>query len=184
MMFKLINQCKISYNKDIEIEKYLPYKINIKSKKRICLLHLSSRWINKYYSEIDFLKLINLIEKKYSLILTSDTTTKQKFSLIYDKYKIINNDDFKKIKETQNITILENLNFENWIQSIYSADLVITPECGCSHIATLCKINSKIIYDSDNMPNMINAEYAPWKGKYEKYFFNSENLNNLLTKNL
>jgi len=184
MMFKLINQCKISYNEDIEIEKYLPNKINIKSKKRICLLHLSSRWINKYYSEIDFLKLINLIEKKFSLILTSDTTTKQKFSLIYDKYKIINNDDFKKIKETQNITILENLNFENWIQSIYSADLVITPECGCSHIATLCKINSKIIYDSDNMPNMINAEYAPWKGKYEKYFFNSENLNNLLTKNL
>ena len=41
-----------------------------------------------------------------------------------------------------------------------------------------------IIYDSDNMPNMINAEYAPWKGRYEKYFFNSENLNNLLTKNL
>ena len=184
MMFQLISQCNLSYNKDIEIEKYLPNKINIKSKKRICLLHLSSRWINEYYSEIDFLKLIDLIEKKYSLILTSDTTTKQKFSLIYDKYKIINNDDFKKIKETQNITILENLNFENWIQSIYSANLVITPECGCSHIAALCKINTKIIYDPDNMPNMINAEYAPWKTKYENYFFNTENLNKLLTKNL
>ena len=79
---------------------------------------------------------------------------------------------------------MDELNFENWIQSIYSAQLIITPECGCTHIATICKVNSKIIYDADNMPNMINAEYAPWRSNYEKYIFDSKNLNDLLTKNL
>ena len=184
MMFKLVDKCNLLYKKDIEIEKYIPNKNTIQSKKEICLLHLSNKWINRYYREIDFLELINLLDKKYNLILTSDTTSKQKFNLIYDKYQIIKNNDFKKIKEIKYIIILDKLNFENWVQSIYSAELVITPECGCTHMAALCKINSKIIYDPDNMPKMINAEYAPWKANYQKFFFNSKNLNELLTKNL
>ena len=184
MMFELLKQCKIPYKKNIEIETFLPKEISIKSKKNICLIHLSSKWINKYYNEKDFIELLNNLKKKYNLLLTSDSTTRDKFDAIYEKYLIINDKNFREFKEVSEITLLDNLSFENWTQSIYSSNIVITPECGCTHIAALCKKNSKIIYDPDNKPNMINAEYSPWKSKYEKFIFNDKNLNKSLVANL
>ena len=81
-------------------------------------------------------------------------------------------------------TIFDKLKFDNWTGIIYSAKIIITPECGCSHIAAICKIHAKIIYDAYNKPEMINAEYAPWNSSYEKFIFNDFNLNGLLIKKL
>ena len=33
-----------------------------------------------------------------------------------------------------------------------------------------------VIYDSDNVPNLIAKEYAPWKKKYTKIFSNNSKI--------
>ena len=147
-------------------------------------MHLSSRWINSYYKEKDLINLISILEKKFKIILTSDNSTKKKFFLIFDKFNKIKNKNFIHFKFIEKTTILDNLNFLNWTQAIYSANLVITPECGCTHVAALCKIPSRIIYNPLNKPKAIQNEYAPWHSIYEKYTFDEENLNLKLSKNL
>jgi len=182
MMYELLKMCKISFENDISIENYFVKNKVILSDKKICLLHLSSKWINNYYDENDFLELIKSLELKFNLIMTSDETTTKKFMRIYENFKIIKNNQFKNFNKLNATTIFENMNFENWIQLILSSKLVITPECGCTHVAALCKVPSKIIYDPENEPDMIHSEYAPWKNNYEKFIFNEKNLNALLIK--
>lgn len=184
MMFNLLDKCKLPFKKNISIEKYLPQNKFLISKKKICLLHLSSKWINNYYNENNFLNLIKILKMKFNLILTSDKTTKDKFSLIFDKFNKVNDKNFKNYELIDRIIIFENLNFENWVQSIYSANLIITPECGCTHVAALCKIPTKIIYDYNNKPNMIYAEYSPWQNNHKKYIFGDRDLNLLISKDL
>ena len=184
IMFELLKKCKIILNKKINLEKFLPHYLLLKPKKNICLIHLSSKWINKYYNETDFVNLVSNLKEKFNLVLTTDETTSQKFKKIYNIYPIIKNNEFNDSIKLNNPTIFENLQFENWIQAIYSSKIIITPECGCSHIAAICKVPSKIIYDSSNQPEMIYAEYAPWESKHEKFFFNDKNLNFLLLNNL
>ena len=104
--------------------------------------------------------------------------------LIFDKFPIINDQEFNFFNLLKKTTIFENLRFDNWVQAIHSASLVITPECGCTHVAAICKIYSKIIYDSDNQPHMIYKEYAPWQNLHERFIFNTNNLNYELTKKL
>ena len=136
------------------------------------------------YNENDFIDLVNLLNQTFNLILTTDNTTKNNFKLIFNYFKKVNNENFNNLNEIKETTILENLNFENWVQSIYSSSLVITPECGCTHIASLCKIPSKIIYDANNKPEMIYSEYSPWKSVHEKYTFGKKNLNSKLIQSL
>ena len=62
--------------------------------------------------------------------------------------------------------ICKNFNFENWTSLINQADYVITPESGCTHIASLTKCKLAVIYDSDNSPHSIKKEYAPWNKEY------------------
>ena len=88
------------------------------------------------------------------------------------------------INNINQTTIFKDLKFNNWVQTIYSANLIITPECGCTHVASVCKIHSKIIYDPENKPEMIHKEYYPWKSSYEKFIFSKYNLNSELTKKL
>ena len=64
---------------------------------------------------------------------------------------------------------------------INSSTYVITPECGCTHIASLSETKLCVIYDSDNVPDMIAKEYAPWKKKYTKLLSNNQNLVKELT---
>tara|TARA_B110001454_G_C12368907_1_gene287539 strand:- start:156 stop:533 length:378 start_codon:yes stop_codon:yes gene_type:complete len=125
-----------------------------------------------------------MLSKKYNLALTTDETTPNKFTKIFDKYPISDNVSYLKDNYLKNIMIFKNLNFENWISVIQSSNLVITPECGCAHIAAICKIKSKIIYDADNSPEMIYAEYHPWKSDHEKFTFDDFELNSSLVKNL
>ena len=179
MMFNLINECKIKYDQNILIDIFLPFEKITYSKKKLIVVHLSEKWINSFYSEDDFLDLISLLSKEeYSVVLTTDNSTKNKFKKIYEKYKIISKQNFDELKSTQNnIVILDNLNYDSWIKIIYSSNTVITPECGCSHIAAACKVPVNIIYDPENYPDAIHKEYSPWKSKYNKFVFGENSLN-------
>ena len=184
MMFELLDKFNIVNNKENSLEIFLPRFKYLISKKKICVIHLTSKWINYYYDEKDLLKLILILEKNFTIALTTDETTKKKFKLVFNEMPLINNKDFEKLENLDNKIILDNLEFKNWVQVIYASSLVITPECGCTHIAAICKINTKIIYDPNNMPDMIHKEYYPWKNNHEKFIFNNKDLNNQLTKNL
>ena len=74
------------------------------------------------------------------------------------------------------ILILDKLSFDNWIKIINSSSYVITPECGCTHIASISDCKLCVIYDADNLPDMISNEYAPWKKSYTKLLSNDKKL--------
>ena len=145
--------------------------------KKICLIHLSSKWINRYFLEDHFINLLNKFKNTgKNIVMSSDQSSKQVFNKIYKKYKKINNDAFRDLKDFNEILILEELDFHNWTSIINSSAYVITPECGCTHIASLTDCNLCVIYDADNLPEMIAQEYAPWKKNYTKFKFNDDNL--------
>jgi len=178
MMFSLIKKNNIKINEDLKIDYFFPLKYNIVTSNDVCILHLSSKWINKYYDEENFIDLITQLQQKKILVyLTSDETTKNKFKKIFYNYPIVKNDDFFNKQLSDKITIFENLNFDKWIELIYLSKYVITPECGCTHLASLCKNKLTVIYDPDNFPGAIIHEYAPWKVLYNKLIFDDRELN-------
>ena len=188
MIFELIKICRIPYDINTLIDIALPKdKLNLTPiNKKLIIIHLTERWINRYYTEKNFLELIfKLPIKKYTYVLTTDNSTKNKFKKIFDLYKIINNKDFiflKKLKD--NITILDKLNYKNWLHIIYSSSQVITPECGILHISAACKIPVTIIYDADYFPDAMYIEYHPWKSKHTKLLSNDAKLNEKILSNL
>jgi len=166
---------------------YQKKKLNItNNKKKLITIHLSNKWINKYYSEESFFKLIaKLPTKKINYALTTDKDTKLKFKKIYKKFNILSNDKFDDLNILRNdFTIFDKLKFENWKKVIFSSDLIITPECGCSHMAAACETPVIIIYDADNLPEAISKEYYPWKSKYKKLISNDRNLNKKIIEGL
>ena len=95
MMFSLIKKNIIEINENLKIDYFFPIKYNIVAPGDICIIHLSSKWINKYYDEENFINLITeLQEKKILIYLTSDETSKSKFKKIFDSYPIIKNEEF------------------------------------------------------------------------------------------
>ncbi len=177
IMMELVTKNGLNLNNNAEIKNEFEFnKIDLNSKK-LCLIHLSSKWINKYFSEKNFINLLdNLKNLKINIVMTTDDTSKNVFNEIFKKYEIITNEEFKNLKIINNVFILDQLNFDNWTSIINSSTYVITPECGCTHIASLCETKLFVIYDSDNIPDMIAKEYAPWKKKYTKLFSNNQNL--------
>ena len=187
MIYDLFKICKIRTSKNELIDIKLPKrKLNFSNRKKLITIHMSKKWINKYYTEENFLNLLsNLPVKNYKYFLTTDSSTKDKFVEIYKKFNIINNFHFNKIKYIKSsITILDELKFDNWLKVIYSSAQVITPECGCTHISAACNTIVNIIYDSQNKPKEINLEYAPWKSKYYKFFSNDIQLNQKIISRL
>jgi ADP-heptose:LPS heptosyltransferase len=202
-MFNLIDECKIKYSLNVSVDIDLPLKKIFFCKEKTVVIHLSSKWINTFYSENNFLDLISsLIKNNYKIILTTDYSTKNKFNKIYDCYKIISSIEFRNLideiddkepnktyiqlinnvftnpkSKQNNVIILDNLDYNSWVRVIYSSSVVITPECGCTHIAAACKIPVNVIYDPNNYPVAIHKEYAPWKSKYNKFVFDEKNLN-------
>ena len=127
------------------------------------------------------MELIKLLtNEQFLVLLTTDKSTKYKFNKIYKYYKIISNNDFNNLKIIDEILILDNLEYDLWTKIIYSANNVITPVCGCSHIAAAMKTSVSIIYDANNLPEAIHKEYAPWTSNYNKFIFNENNLNQKL----
>ena len=177
IMIELVTKNGLNLNNNANIKSGFEFhKIDLNSRK-LCLIHLSSKWVNKYFSEEKFINLLNNLKNlKINIVMTTDGTTKNVFYEIFKKYEIINNEGFANLKNINNILILDKLNFDNWTSIINSSTYVITPECGCTHIASLCETKLCIIYDSDNVPGMIAEEYAPWGKKYTKLFSNNQNL--------
>ena len=176
-MMELVTKNGLDLNDNTEIKnKFELDKIDFNSGK-LCLIHLSSKWINRFFSEENFINLLeNLKNLNINIVITTDNTSKDVFYKIFKKYKIVTNDDFKNLNNINKVLILDQLNFDNWISIINSSKYVITPECGCTHIASLSEAKLCVIYDADNFPHMIAKEYAPWKKKYTKMLSNNENL--------
>ena len=188
MIFNLLKKCHIPFNNNTSSDISLPKrKFNlIDSEKKLIIIHLSKKWINKYYNEENFLQLVLKLPKKlHTYVLTTDNSTKHKFKKIYNTFKILNNNDLISLKKLNNyITILDKLTYENWLRIIYSSNQVITPECGCSHISAACKIPVTIIYDSNNFPEAIYNEYHPWKAEHKMLVFKDSKLNEKIINNL
>ncbi len=177
LMQELVKQSGINILEDELINKLFQFDKRNYGQKEICLIHLSSKWINKYFLEDQFINLLGkLIKTGKNIVMSSDKSSKQVFNKIYKKYKKINNDAFGNLKDIKEILILEELDFHNWTSIINSSTYVITPECGCTHIASLTNCKLCVIYDADNLPEMIAQEYAPWKKNYTKLKSNDDNL--------
>ena len=152
----------------------------IKKDKKVCVIHLSSKWVNKYYQEDNFLELLKGLEKKnLSIYLTSDETTKSKFHKIFTLYSSTDKAN-ELINNEKQILLCNNFDFENWTSLLNQADYTITPESGCTHIASLISSKLCVIYDADNLPKSIMREYAPWNKEYLALETNDMDLNKKL----
>ena len=187
MIFNFLRVCQIEFEHDIQTEISLPKKklFFFNKEKNIIVIHATKRWINEYYKENDFLDLLEKLPNKYRYFLTTDDNSKNRFNSIYKKYKIYNNESFEDIKSIKDkITILDQLNYKNWLNVIYSSKTLVTPECGALHIAGACNVPVTIIYDADYYPEKMYKEYHPWKSKHTKLISNDPFLNNKIVKQL
>ena len=114
MMMQAVLNSGISLDKNNKSNFLFTNTFTIKKDKKVCIIHLSSNWINKFYEEDNFLELLKILEKKnLSIYLTSDETTKGKFHKIFtlyssiDKASELNNND-------KQILLCDNFDFENW----------------------------------------------------------------------
>ena len=180
MMMDVVSKSGVAISRKTQNKFIFKNIFTLKKNKPLCIIHLSSKWINNYYSEDDFNDLLKLLnEKNISVYLTTDETTKNKFSKIFDVFDVTENPS-EIAKVLKNILICSNLDFENWTSLINQADYVITPESGCTHIASLTKCKLAVIYDADNTPNSIRHEYAPWNKEYLALETNDKELNRKL----
>jgi len=172
LMQELVRQSGLELLENEPINNLFQFDKKDYDQKEICLIHLSSKWINRHFSEDQFIYLLDKLKNiGKNIVMSSDQSSKKVFNKIFKKYKKINNEDFKDLKNIDEILILEELDFDNWTSIINSSSYVITPECGCTHIASLTNCKLCVIYDTDNLPEMIAQEYAPWKKRYIKLKF-------------
>jgi len=177
LMSELVAKSGLKIKENEEIKHIFQFKTYKYGPKKLCLIHLSSKWINRYFSESNFINLLNKLKNSNTdIVITTDESSEKVFVSIFEKYECIDNNQFKNLKNINNILILDRLNFENWVSIINSSTHVITPECGCTHIASLSNSKLCVIYDADNLPDMIACEYAPWKKSYTKLSTNDEKL--------
>ena len=180
MMMDVVFKSGLKISKNIKTEFKFTNAPALKRDKLICVIHLSSKWINNYYAEGDFEDLLKLLKyKNLSIYLTSDETTKNKFKNIFDIYPVIDDPNYL-LKNVKDISICNNFEFGNWTSLINQADYVITPESGCTHIASLTNCKLSVIYDADNSPKSIRQEYAPWNKEYLALETNDKELNQKL----
>ena len=180
MMMDVVSKSGVEISRKTQTKFIFNNKFTLNKNKPVCVIHLSSKWINDYYSEENFNDLLKLLNEKDILIyLSTDETTNNNFSKIFETFDVI--EDPSDIQKTEkSILICNNFNFENWTSLINQADYVITPESGCTHIASLTKCKLAVIYDSDNSPNSIKQEYAPWNKEYLNLETNDKKLNQKL----
>lgn len=180
MMMDLISKSGVAISRKTQTKFMFNNVFILNKSKPVCILHLSSKWINNYYSEENFNDLLKLLNEKEILIyLTTDETTKNKFNKIFETFDAVE-DPSDIQKSEKSILICNNFNFEDWTSLLNQADYVITPESGCTHIASLTKCKLAVIYDADNSPNSIRHEYAPWNKEYLALETNDKELNRKL----
>ena len=180
MMMDLISKSGVAISRKTQTKFMFNNVFILNKSKPVCILHLSSKWVNNYYSEENFNDLLKLLNEKEILIyLTTDETTKNKFNKIFETFDAVE-DPSDIQKSEKSILICNNFNFEDWTSLLNQADYVITPESGCTHIASLTKCKLAVIYDADNSPNSIRQEYAPWNKEYLALETNDNELNQKL----
>jgi len=180
MMMDVVSKSGIAISRKTQTKFIFNNVFTLNKNKPVCIIHLSSKWINDYYSEENFNDLLKLLnEKDIFIYLTTDETTKNKFSKIFETFDAVE-DPSDIQKSEKSILICNNFNFENWTSLLNQADYVITPESGCTHIASLTKCKLAVIYDADNSPNSIRHEYAPWNKEYLALETNDKELNRKL----
>ena len=180
MMMDLISKSGVAISRKTQTKFMFNNVFILNKNKPVCILHLSSKWVNNYYSEENFNDLLKLLNEKEILIyLTTDETTKNKFNKIFETFDAVE-DPSDIQKSEKSILICNNFNFEDWTSLLNQADYVITPESGCTHIASLTKCKLAVIYDADNSPNSIRHEYAPWDKEYLALETNDKELNQKL----
>jgi ADP-heptose:LPS heptosyltransferase len=180
MMMDMVSKSGVAISRKTQTKFAFDNVFILNKNKPVCIIHLSSKWVNNYYSEENFNDLLKLLnEKDIFIYLTTDETTKNKFRNIFETFDVME-DPSKIQKSEKNILICNNFNFENWTSLLNQADYVITPESGCTHIASLTKCKLAVIYDADNSPNSIRHEYAPWNKKYLALETNDKELNQKL----
>ena len=180
IMMDLISKSGVAISRKTQTKFMFNNVFILNKSKPVCILHLSSKWINSYYSEENFNDLLKLLnEKEIFIYLTTDETTKNKFNKIFETFDAVE-DPSDIQKSEKSILICNNFNFEDWTSLLNQADYVITPESGCTHIASLTKCKLAVIYDADNSPNSIRHEYAPWNKEYLALETNDKELNRKL----
>ena len=180
MMMDLISKSGVAISRKTQTKFMFNNVFILNKSKPVCILHLSSKWVNNYYSEENFNDLLKLLnEKEIFIYLTTDETTKNKFNKIFETFDVVE-DPSDIQKSEKSILICNNFNFENWTSLLNQADYVITPESGCTHIASLTKCKLAVIYDAINSPNSIRHEYAPWNKEYLALETNDKELNQKL----
>ena len=180
MMMDLISKSGVAISRKTQTKFMFNNVFILNKSKPVCILHLSSKWVNNYYSEENFNDLLKLLNEKEILIyLTTDETTKNKFNKIFETFDAVE-DPSDIQKSEKSILICNNFNFEDWTSLLNQANYVITPESGCTHIASLTKCKLAVIYDADNSPNSIRHEYAPWNKEYLALETNDKELNRKL----
>ncbi len=150
------------------------------------MIHASARWLGKGYSEDDFINLIQNINRiSGKVIITTDAGSSRVFHQIYRKYPSVNDGNLTKNDYLKHDIIIANeLDFPNWQAMIASTKSVITYECGCVHMAALYHKKTIIVYDPDNVPEMIHAEYRPWIKNYQAIMVRRQEVNHLVLETL
>ncbi len=130
MMMDLVSKSGIAISRKAQTKFIFNNIFTLNKNKPLCIIHLSSKWVNNYYAEENFMDLLKLLsEKDISVYLTTDETTKYKFSKIFNTIDIIE-DPIDIEKSKKNILICNNFDFENWTSLINQADFVLHQRVG------------------------------------------------------
>ena len=156
-------------NSNLIVDKINDYtfKTNKNAEKNLVIIHLSNSWLQN--SRLEKLqKIISAIinDTKYNIKLTTEKKINERFNEVIKNCK----------KNKERIRILLEPSLNQLIKVMGDASFVITPECGCSHIATMLNTKTIIIYDNNNLPGTINQEYEPYQKIYFKLVFKEDDI--------
>ena len=71
-MNDVVSKSGLKIGENIKTEFIFTNVFKLKKEKPACVIHLSSKWINNYYSEDDFAALLKLLEEKNISILVAN----------------------------------------------------------------------------------------------------------------
>ena len=92
VMMELVTKSGLDLNENTHIKNIFKFNKMFINTGKLCLLHLSSKWVNKYFSEDNFIRLLeNLKKLNINIVMTSDSTSKDVFYKIFEKYDIVTN---------------------------------------------------------------------------------------------
>lgn len=170
IVLKLLNNIGLKLN---TLKSY-NFSPNHYENKNIIIIHLSNQWLldTRINQLKELMRLINQ-ENRYKLILTTEKKIHSQYKEILKGITLFDKNHKMEINKTY---LCFEQSFDDWIETLNLASHVITPECGCSHVATMLGKKTIIIYDESNHPNLINKEYEPYKNHYTKLVFKKDDV--------